>query len=157
MGLHLPREGTKRDKIAVKLTQQHTGQHCRPVRPCRYWPANESNVMEILSRESSPDASYAKVLLVQDDEHFEVEPTENPHRRKPTTSATNIRLGYCSIASYLQVQHRRILELERGSMETLQRLRASEQGRSSAEARTAELQQELENNAGMLHHIFLAM
>ncbi|KAK9844762.1 hypothetical protein WJX74_006584 [Apatococcus lobatus] len=47
----------------------------------------------------------------------------------------------------IQGQHRRIVELERASMETMQRLRASEQGRLKAEARTAELQQELENNA----------
>ena len=57
----------------------------------------------------------------------------------------------------LQGQHRRILELERASMETLQRLRASEQGRLKAEARTAELQQELENNAGGLAKPFLLL
>ncbi|KAK9865823.1 hypothetical protein WJX84_007156 [Apatococcus fuscideae] len=47
----------------------------------------------------------------------------------------------------IQAQHRRIMDLERTSMDTLQRLRASDQGRQRAEARAAELQQELENNA----------
>ncbi len=53
-------------------------------------------------------------------------------------------------ANCAQAQHRRIVELERASLDTMQRLRASEQGRLKAEGRMNELQQELENNAGTL-------
>ena len=113
--------------------------------------------MEILSRESSSDASYAKVLLVQDDEHFEVEPTENPHRRiahnKCDKHQTGLLLNCFVPAGAAQT------DPGTGGGDLWKQCngygQASRGGQAPRPAQQS-CQQELENNAGMLHHIFLS-